>query len=622
MPLRLLVRLAALLVLAVLVSLPGVVASATTTEQADGKLLLVLDSSGSMKERTGSSTKIAAAKKALTEVVAALPDDAQVGMRVYGATVFEGKGSCQDSQNVVPVGPLDRAALTAQIRSYRPYGETPIGYALQQAAKDLGDEGKRSVLLVSDGEATCDPDPCVVAKDLANDGIDLKIDVVGLDVGGAAERQLRCVARAGRGEYTAANDAATLAAGLTQLSVRAFRPFAVTGTPVEGAATPADAPEVDDGQWLDTVGADGTVKYYRVPKQAGDTVHVAATARRAIDGELTDAIQLKLETLDGDFCAQANASSIDPTGYTGLLTDGVVFRPKDDPDEACTSADELVLSLRRGLENLSYGGDTPLQTEIIVLKEPSVRDVEQLPPAVESPDPYARTVQPAGAGTPVVGGAGFNDAPELGPGTYRDTLRDGELLVYKVPVDWGQSAAVTARVQPNAAAAERMGLIGAATRMQVYSPDREEIVNLASSVSRTNGRWNGASTATLGAYTVATRYRNREAPAGGTSAASRAGFYYFTIEMAEEDKPVQADVEFAVDVTGEVTGAPTYVENVATIAPEASPSPSVDDAEPAARAAGAAGSDGNGLLVGGLVALVVLLAAALGLVLLRRRTAS
>jgi Ca-activated chloride channel family protein len=620
MPIRLLSRVCALLVLAVLGSLPGVAASATTDAPADGKLLLVLDSSGSMKERTGSTTRIAAAKKALTQVVATLPDDAQVGMRVYGATVFEGEGACQDSQNVVPVGPLDRDALSAQIRSYKPYGETPIGYALQQAAEDLGSEGQRSILLVSDGEATCDPDPCVVAQEIAKDGIDLKIDVVGLDVDRAAERQLRCVARAGHGDYTAASDAASLAAGLTQLSVRAFRPFAVTGTPVEGAETPADAPEVDDGQWLDTVGADGTVKYYRVPKQPGDTVHVSATARRVVEGELTDAIQLTLETADGDFCAQENASSIDPTGYTGLLTDGVVFRPNEDPEDACTGADELVLSLRRGLENLNFGSDIPLRVEFIVLKEPAVRDVASLPAPVESPDAYARLVKASGTATPVIGGAGFNDAPELAPGTYRDTLRDGELLVYKVPVDWGQSAAVTARLQPNAAAAERMGVIGAATRMQVYSPDREEIVNLASSVSQTNGRWSGARTETLGAYTVATRYRNREEAAGGTSAASRAGFYYFTIEMAEEDEPVQADVTFAVDVTGEVAGEPTYVENVATIEPEPSPTAS-DQAAPAAQATDEGAGGGTGLLVGGLVALLVALAGALGFVLHRRNSA-
>jgi hypothetical protein len=137
---------------------------------------------------------------------------AQVGMRVYGGTVFDGKGACTDSQNVVPVGPVDRKALATQI------------------AKDLGDNGKRSIVLVSDGEATCDPDPCEVAKQLAGSGVDLKIDVVGLRVNAAVERRLQCIARAGNGDYADARDAADLVRGLNRLSVRALRSFVLSGT--------------------------------------------------------------------------------------------------------------------------------------------------------------------------------------------------------------------------------------------------------------------------------------------------------------------------------------------------------------------------------------------------------
>jgi Ca-activated chloride channel family protein len=61
----------------------------------------------------------------------------------------------------------NRSALRQALRTYRPYGETPIGFALQEAAEDLGDEGRRTVVLVSDGEPTCDPDPCEVARDLS-----------------------------------------------------------------------------------------------------------------------------------------------------------------------------------------------------------------------------------------------------------------------------------------------------------------------------------------------------------------------------------------------------------------------------------------------------------------------
>ena len=166
---------------------------------------LVLDSSGSMSEpAAGGQSKIAAAKGALRTVVDGLPDEAQVGLRVYGATVFSRNdpGACTDSQEVVPPGTDNRDELRSAIASYKPYGETPIAHALQEAGKDLGGEGHRTIVLVSDGEATCPPSPCVVARQLAEDGIDLRIDVVGLDVSGKAREQLSCIADAGHGSTT------------------------------------------------------------------------------------------------------------------------------------------------------------------------------------------------------------------------------------------------------------------------------------------------------------------------------------------------------------------------------------------------------------------------------------
>ena len=67
----------------------------------------------------------------------------------------------------VPVGPLDAAAITAQVSRGRASGYTPIGNALRAAADALPAEGPRSIVLVSDGEDTCaPPTPCDVAAEL------------------------------------------------------------------------------------------------------------------------------------------------------------------------------------------------------------------------------------------------------------------------------------------------------------------------------------------------------------------------------------------------------------------------------------------------------------------------
>ncbi len=148
-----------------------------TTTAPETSTMLVLDSSGSMAEPAGGgATKIQAAKQALRDVVAALPDDAVVGMRVFGAEVFDRDqpGACTDSQQVVAPGTDNRDALLREVERYRPFGETPIGFALRQAAQDLDPDTARSIVLVSDGVATCDPDPCEVAKELSAQGVALR----------------------------------------------------------------------------------------------------------------------------------------------------------------------------------------------------------------------------------------------------------------------------------------------------------------------------------------------------------------------------------------------------------------------------------------------------------------
>ena len=136
-----------------IVEMPICIAAMTTTllalgltmpAQADdndpGNLMLVLDSSGSMKEPSAGTTKIAAAKDALNTVIDKLPAKQRVGLRVYGAKVFSAKdkGACTDSQRAVDLGTDNRSDLKSAVAKYKPYGETPTGYALQQAGKDLG----------------------------------------------------------------------------------------------------------------------------------------------------------------------------------------------------------------------------------------------------------------------------------------------------------------------------------------------------------------------------------------------------------------------------------------------------------------------------------------------------
>ena len=272
-PLRFALVVALTVLLAPLGSPPGQASRASgpvrtaDTSAPTGRLVLLLDSSGSMKDLApGGGTKIAAAKAALSDVATNLPDDAEVGVRVFGATVENRAqpGACTDTQNVVPVGRLDRGAIAKAVVRYRPYGETPIGNALKGAARDLGaaqDGVRRTIVLLSDGEPTCAPDPCTVARQLRDRGIDLRINVVGLDVAGKARQGLQCIARSGGGRYFDADSAEDLADSMVQVSVRGLREFSVTGERVTAGTSTADPTSLEPGDYVDTTSAQRAPKY-------------------------------------------------------------------------------------------------------------------------------------------------------------------------------------------------------------------------------------------------------------------------------------------------------------------------------------------------------------------------
>lgn len=602
-------------------------AQASEEETGSGRMVLVLDSSGSMEERAaGGETKIAAAKKALNQVIGSLPEEQAVGLRVYGAKVFSRNqpGACTDSQLVVPVDTGNRSRLRSAVASYRPYGETPIGHALREAGKDLGGEGRRTIVLVSDGESTCDPDPCEVARELSQQGVELKIDVVGLHVDGAARDELRCIAGAGNGTYYDVDSSEEFAAGLEKLATRAARPFSVIGEPVAGTPTTDGAPTITAGDWVDELGvteADLT-KHYRVEREVpGSTLHVSASLRTASPSGETVAVTLTAP--DGARCSfesaftQLSAGKLISAGAAADALDAFGAPAEDDP---CVTGDAVALEVATKADALT--GPRPL--EIRVIEEPPVEDVESLPePATGSVDWTAPEV--TGPARRTTGGSSFLDAPLLEPGRYKDAIVPGEVLTYQVELDWGQQlAALVDFPTPGVRLGEAIGQLDMNAGLDVYGPSRRRAMHSTFGGPATEGFLprNGFE---IGAMTSPVRYLNRggDSPEAG---AALAGRYTVTVFLEEDPDRESYVVPFTLDlgVTGAVTGAPTYTEEPADIesslpspAPEEPPAP--DDTDQA----GADADDGDGgpsagFVVGGL-GLVALLAAAY--VALRARSA-
>lgn len=408
-----------------------------------GKLVLVLDSSGSMQQRVAGEAKIDIAKQALRTVIGRLPDDAQVGLRVYGATVENrgDAGACTDSQLVVPIGTGNRTALSRAVKKYRPYGETPIAYALGQAAEDLGNTGRRSVVLVSDGQETCDADPCGTAAALARRGIDLKFDVIGLRVSGRARDQLRCIADRGRGSYYDADNAAAIADSLDRLTTRAFRPFRISGDPVHGNTDRQRAPLVGPGRYVDTFPTDGSTLYYRLARSApGTTLHVGVTAEAA---GFLPTLNLGLETISGFDCGSGSVLVANVAGTRRLVSaEANSWQPAD---PACRHDGELLLWAGQPLRGVS---GRPL--ELVVVEEPALIDPTNLEPA--QPSPRWVRMRPGRPTTPPPPGLSLSDAPTVRPRTYAGTILTGEKQVFAVDLDWGQWLQAQVLVAPRTGA--------------------------------------------------------------------------------------------------------------------------------------------------------------------------
>lgn len=310
---------------AILFTVAPAPAFAEETETADPpKVELVLDVSGSMGANDiGGRSRISAAKQAFNEVVDALPDETQLGIRVLGAT-YPGKNkaiACKDTQQIVPVGQVDRTAAKAVIATLRPTGYTPIGLALRSAAQDLGTGGStRRIVLISDGEDTCaPPDPCDVARELAAQGMHLVVDTLGLAPDEKVRRQLLCIAAATGGSYASAETPEELTGRVKQLVDRTKEANVVPPAAVAGGAQCAQAPLLSPGVYTDREKF-SEHRWYRVP--IGDKQELRASVSMSLDRPLNPdyGVLLRATAADGRELVRGTDAG---SGRTDVLSTGL-----------------------------------------------------------------------------------------------------------------------------------------------------------------------------------------------------------------------------------------------------------------------------------------------------------
>jgi Ca-activated chloride channel family protein len=188
---------------------------ATAASLAGERAIIVLDASGSMWGQIGGKPKLEIARETLRTVLKTIPADMELGLIAYG---HREKGSCEDIELVVPPATGTAATIIDAAEKMRFLGKTPLTAAVRQAAESLRfTEEKSTVILITDGLETCNADPCALATELEQGGVDFTAHVVGFGLSEEEGRQVACLAENTGGKYLPAADAGQLTDALEQV---------------------------------------------------------------------------------------------------------------------------------------------------------------------------------------------------------------------------------------------------------------------------------------------------------------------------------------------------------------------------------------------------------------------
>ncbi|MBV2358809.1 VWA domain-containing protein [Thalassococcus sp. CAU 1522] len=145
--------------------------------------MIVFDGSGSMAE-TGfnqiGEARIFEARAAMRRALPGIASARRLGLIVYGPGE-----ACQSVDLLFGPEPDAASRIIGAVDALEPAGDTPLTEAVFEAARVLDYRARPgAIVLVTDGKETCGGAPCQLAAELAADGADLTVHVIGFKVRG------------------------------------------------------------------------------------------------------------------------------------------------------------------------------------------------------------------------------------------------------------------------------------------------------------------------------------------------------------------------------------------------------------------------------------------------------
>ena len=231
---------------------------------SDTATVMVFDASGSMWNRMdGDITRIEVARDVMADFFASRDAEGPLAVIAYG---HRERGNCADIEVVAELDRHDPAQLADRLRGLNPQGMTPLADSLALARAQIPPTAESAdIILVTDGLENCDGDPCALAAEIADSGIDIRAHVVGFGMSGNEVESLACVPEQTGGMLFETNSGSELAQALTTVSEPEPQPADLTFRAVDarnGAALDTadwEIVETDSGESVASADGQGTI---------------------------------------------------------------------------------------------------------------------------------------------------------------------------------------------------------------------------------------------------------------------------------------------------------------------------------------------------------------------------
>ncbi len=176
--------------------------------------MIVFDASGSMAGNLGQGImtekpRIFEVRRALARVLPSITQYRKVGLITYGPGPYR---QCNVHLDLKPIADAAEPIMTVVSR-LNPAGKTPLTEAVEQAANVLDHRRKPGVVvLLTDGEETCNRDPCALGKKLTATSSNLTVHVIGFQMknftwtGETSVLDVKCLAKETGGLYISAQN--------------------------------------------------------------------------------------------------------------------------------------------------------------------------------------------------------------------------------------------------------------------------------------------------------------------------------------------------------------------------------------------------------------------------------